>query len=648
MEAGEIRHRGKQAVRVWLESRGLGLVRPVTPAGRSGAPWVSPLPRAFDVDRYADVADRLLEGRYSLFALDDVVLGFPPVWNRDPRTGVEAPTAFGKSINYRDPRVCGDAKYLWELNRHAMIVALAQAWHLTGQQRYAEGCRTILESWFTQCPYPYGMNWSSSLELAIRITNWSFAWHLLGSDDAQVFDGAAGRTFKTAWRQAARQHCGFIAGNLSEFSSANNHLIGELMGLFIASVTWPAWDECEAWRELARQRLELEIQKQLWSDGVSKEQSTWYHQAVADMMLLVLLYGRANGYTFSQAFDDRLLAMLEFVAGIMDVAGHVPAYGDADDAVIGRVAPADNSSVYRSALATGAVIYDRADFARKAGTADDSTRWLLGDSVDARLAALGARPSPASARRVFPDAGYYVLGKSLDTNREIRVVADAGPLGYLSIAAHGHADALSFTLNAGGRELLIDPGTYAYHTEPEWRAYFRGTAAHNTVRVDGRDQSVTGGSFMWLRHANAWAETVDFEADTERLIAWQDGYSRLRDPVRHRREWVLDRERQSLVVTDELFCRRPHRVEMFWHFSEACTVSCSGDRAIARNGSVILTMALPSSFQAALLEGTTSPIGGWRSTALDRKRPCPTIVLTGQIDSDSRLVTEFRIDFDDD
>ena len=75
------------------------------------------------------------------------------------------------------------------------------------------------------------------------------------------------------------------------------------------------------------------------------------------------------------------------------------------------------------------------------------------------------------------------------------------PLGYLSIAAHGHADALSFTLSVGGNEILIDPGTFAYHTQKRWREYFRGTSAHNTLRVDGADQSVPGGNFLWTQHS---------------------------------------------------------------------------------------------------------------------------------------------------
>src|SRR5205085_1921946 len=136
----------------------------------------------------------------------------------------------------------------------------------------------------------------------------------------------------------------------------------------------------------------------------------------------------------------------------------------------------------------------------KSGMLDDKSRWLLGDAGAKKFQEL--KPAGAvNVPRRFPEGGYYIMGCDFETEREIRIVVDAGPLGYGSIAAHGHADALAFTLSLGGLEFLIDPGTYAYHTKKQWRDYFRGTGAHNTVRVDVQDQSVAGGNFLWLEHA---------------------------------------------------------------------------------------------------------------------------------------------------
>src|SRR5690606_4806822 len=129
------------------------------------------------------------------------------------------------------------------------------------------------------------------------------------------------------------------------------------------------------------------------------------------------------------------------------------------------------------------------------------------------------------------------------------------------IAAHGHADALSFTLSVDGRELFVDPGTYAYHTQARWRAYFRGTAAHNTVRVDGEDQSEPGGNFLWLRKARAGCSLWLSSAQKDTFEGWHDGYLRLPDPVKHRRLLELDKAARILVVEDTLEMSEAHDVE---------------------------------------------------------------------------------------
>ncbi|HEX7976522.1 MAG TPA: heparinase II/III family protein, partial [Anaerolineales bacterium] len=444
MGAAEIAYRVRQALQARLEQRGMGLARPAVPLARLGTAWCVMQPAVQDIEPYRTAADRILSGRFDVFALQEAELGFPPRWNRDPKTGTEAPLAFGKALNYRDEHIVGDIKYLWEPNRHLELVTLAQAWRLTDELKYAEGCRTLLESWFEQCPYPLGPNWTSSLEQAVRLLNWSVAWQLLDGAASPVFAGETGEVFRRRWLDSVYRHCHFIAGHFSRFSSANNHLFGEYSGLFIGALMWPCWDESAHWLETARAGLEKEALRQNAADGVNREQAIWYHHEVADMMLLCGLAGKANAADFSADWWARLEKMLEFIAALMDVGGKVPMIGDSDDAVMVRFSREPAFNVYRSLLATGAVLFRREDFARKAETFDDKSRWLLGEEGNVafvRLAAL--HPDERQAKRVFPEGGYYILGDRFDTPDEVRIVADAGPLGYLSIAAHGHADVLA-------------------------------------------------------------------------------------------------------------------------------------------------------------------------------------------------------------
>src|SRR5690606_21836815 len=192
------------------------------------------------------------------------------------------------------------------------------------------------------------------------------------------------------------------------------------------------------------------------------------------------------------------------------------------------------------------------------------------------------------AARVFPHGGYYVLGRDFGGAEEVQAVFDAGPLGFLSIAAHGHADCLSMTLSVAGRAQLVDPGTYVYHAEPEWRDYFRGTAAHNTVRVDGVDQSRIGGQFLWLEKAEAKVDRFESTAHHDEIVASHDGYERLPDPVRHERRVRYCKRTDVFEVVDRLVCAREHVVERYWHFAETCRVALDASSALSDDGHVRL------------------------------------------------------------
>ncbi|HEU4653101.1 MAG TPA: alginate lyase family protein [Steroidobacteraceae bacterium] len=646
MSAPEVGYRIKQKLQASIEKVGLVADTPAPSLSAVGHAWVEDLPRQFEPRKYSQAADMVLAGHFPVFAMRSAQLGFPPQWNRDPKTGRIAPLVFGKTLDYRDEQLVGDIKYLWEPSRHAQLVTLAQAWHLTGNHKYAHGCRTLLESWFAQCPHRLGVHWTSSLEHAIRLLNWSFAWHLLGGLESPLFRGATGQTFQRRWLASIHQHCAFIASHLSRFSSANNHLLGELCGLFVAATTWPFWKRSRQWQRLSHDEFEEQALIQNYPDGANREQANWYHYEVAEMLLIAGLVARKNQADFSAQYWQRLQSMLDYVASIMDAGGHVPNFGDADDAIIAPLDPAPNLDVYRSLLATGAVLFDCAEYKFKAGACiDDKTRWFLGDAAADAYRTVDASPARLPVKTRFPDAGYYILGAEFETVREIKIVADAGPLGFLSIAAHGHADALSFTLSAGGRELLVDSGTFAYHTQKQWRDYFRGTSAHNTLRIDEQDQSVSGGNFLWTRHARA--RLVEFEESgaVQRWRAEHDGYERLRDPVLHCRELLFDTAAAMLTVVDDIQCRGSHKAELFWHFAESCEVTVSGSDLAVTLDDITMTGALPEGLEVDLYRGSESPLLGWISRAFDTRTAITTLRAHGIVNGPVRFVTQFKIQF---
>ena len=649
MSAAEVGHRLLR--RLESESERLGLrgqaAVPTPDLVRSGQPWLA-VPPDLDPALCLAAADRLVAGRFDIFALHDIDLGAPPAWNRDPKSGIEAPASFGKLLDYRDPSVVGDIKYLWEPNRHLHLVTLAQAWALSGENAYFETIAYHLESWFADCPPGRGPNWTSALEVALRLLNWSATWHLLGGADSPLFQPTAGAALRRRWLDSIYQHATFIRGYFSHDSSANNHLIGEAAGLFVTALTWPYWPPAAEWQSTARDVLEREAGRQNTPDGVNCEQSTAYQQFVLDLLLLPLLAGRANDIDFSSEYQDIIEKMLAFLASLMDAGGHLPMFGDADDGVALGLAPgADLDARCRSLLATGAVLFGRSDFRTKAGSLDERTRWLLGAGAEARFAALPPLPPGQPGlpvRQSFPQGGYYILGCAFESSDEIRLVADAGPLGFGRLAAHGHADALSFTLALGGDEFLIDPGTYAYHTEGEWRHYFRSTAAHNTARVDGEDQSLPGGNFMWLRHAAAHSSDWQSTSEQDVFEGWHDGYRRLADPVVHQRRITLNKAARRIDIEDRFHMRDWHLVELFFHCSEHCRIEATADGyrlAIGENSVVLQLPSLPGSLLTQH-RGSHTPILGWVSRRFDEKQPITTFRWSAMLNGNTCLCS--RID----
>jgi heparinase II/III-like protein len=249
--------------------------------------------------------------------------------------------------------------------------------------------------------------------------------------------------------------------------------------------------------------------------------------------------------------------------------------------------------------------------------------------------------------RAFEDAGYYLLqwGRS-DSADRVSVVFDCGELGFGTLAAHGHADALSVMVRAGGSDVLVDPGTYDYFSFPAWRQYFRSTRAHNTVAVDGKDQSDQLGSFLWGRRATARCLAWYPRDGGGKVVGEHDGYASLQDSVTCRRSLELDRETRSLSMTDEILSKGAHEVTLFFHFADHCEVrsASKGDHLFHvrfPGGSAILR--LDPALAVTLSTGGSTPASGWMSRGYHRRTAASVVAATVQ--SRGALTLQTRIEF---
>ena len=496
-------------------------------------------------------AQHAVERRFEIFnltvAFDDDI-----DWCCDPLLKKSLPLVFSREIDYYAPAVVKEIKYVWELNRHQHFVTLAKAWYLSGDDRYAGALLEQWRDWSAKNPYLMGVNWSSALECAFRLLSWTWALQFIKSCDLFTAE------FYGHILQSVERHLCYIDGHLSHFSSANNHLLGEALGLIYAGY-FPELAQAKAWRDKGFSIFFDQFLNQVHEDGVGKEQSIWYHGYVLEFGVLAKLAADYAGVEPPVEFEQRLRRMAEFLSALQD-NGAVPSIGDQDGGqaitlcemtggTLGRLLPL-------AATLAGATTDD-----------DETVFWLTPNAVP-KNAANDTRPL-----RLFRNGGYGVITRQI-AGLPVKLVMDFGQLGLGKMAAHGHADALSVWLSVAGQPVLIDAGAYLYLGAGAERNYFRSARAHNTLTVDGREFAQQLGPFQWGKRP-----TVSFEhaLDGEPIClrAGHDGYR----PIRHTREIAVSAD--AVTIHDHVKGVGNHTIDAYFHLAP-CEVRQNGRRIIGR------------------------------------------------------------------
>jgi hypothetical protein len=420
------------------------------------------------------------------------------------------------------------------------------------------------------------------------------------------------------------RHIWEIDRNYSRGFSVNNHLIGEAAGVFVATSYFPYLKNASAWRAKSREILCREILRQTFDDGGTVEQATGYHFFVLQFFAIGGMTARATGWDMPESYWSRLEKMFEFIAGLSEGGDCLPAVGDDDDGYVLDLG--SNPHSVAEWLAVGAALFGRSDFKAAASIISEPIRWLLGKSGFECYEAIPESEGRGCHSIAFPETGYYLLQRgSLNSSDRISIVFDCGPLGLEPMAGHGHADALSFTLRAFGRDVLVDPGTYDYFSFPTWREYFRSTRAHNTIVIDGRNQSEMSGPFHWVKRAKAECLGWQPAKHGGKVIGKHNGYMLLADPVSHKR--MLDLDGRDVVIRDDVTSRGRHKIEAYFHLAEHCQVSpVDKNRFIVDVGPGTVTMDFDPSLEIEQFKGSEDPICGWISRSYHQKRASTTLV----------------------
>ncbi len=576
-------------------------------------------------DALLEDAERLIEGHWELLGVprDDMA---DPDWFLDAATGRRAPTSrYAFSIDHRAAEEIGDAKQVWELSRHHHLTVLAAAWYLTRDDRYASAVSRSLRSWWLENPFLSGIHWTSGIELGIRLISWTWIRRLLADwpGIGDLFEDNDLAVHQIRWHQR------YLAAFPSIGSSSNNHAIAEAASQLVASCAFPWFPESGRWRSTAHARLERELERNTFPSGLNREQASDYHCFVTELGLVAATEAAAAGHPLGDATWRLLCRSVDAAAAVVDERLRGPRQGDGDD---GRALLVDRPewNHWPSLLSLGGAVFGPASW------------WPIEPPADIRSTLVGAlgtaevpvaeRPSERASR--FADAGLTILRSPSSNDPEIWCRCDAGPHGFLAIAAHAHADALSIEVRHGGVDVLADPGTYCYYSDPEWRAYFRSTIGHNTLELAGADQSESGGPFLWTRHASATERHGDPGAAGGVWSAEHDGYLRLQPPAVHRRTVRLDPTRRHLEIVDHVLTDG-HVGRLAFHLGP--TVQARLDGSCARlewpsaRGPAAATLSLPENLKWTSHRARLDPILGWYSPAFGVRQPCVTLVGEGVV-----------------
>ncbi len=638
MRPREIAHRLRDRGRCTRER--LGLLRPAeAPAGFGNYLRGEPSRRFYAgpreaLDRFAREwfpqwieraereAEALCRHEVELLNLGPVALGPEIDWHRDPVTGRVWEKRFWSDYRLEDSPAGVDAKIIHELNRQQHLPRLAKAYRLTGRERYAAEAVAQMVSWIEQNPPGAGVNWQSSLEIAIRCVSW--LWTLFLLQPGELPDEIAAQAIGDSLF-AQMDH---VYRHTSQYSSPNTHLLGEGAALFIAGTVFRDRKRAAAWMDAGWRILEEEARRQIGEDGVHRELSSYYHCYALDFYLQALVLGRQNGVKFSPQVWERVRGMAEFLMHVTKPDGSIALLGDDD----GGRALALRERTYRSfrdGLGTAALLLGQGDLLHQAGEFAEET-WLLlgGEAWDAqgRL----EREEPEAREIFFSSAGYYVQRSGWGAE-DSHMVFDCGGLGMLT-GGHSHADALAVTLHAGGRDLLVDPGTFVYNGGAEWRRYFRSTAAHNTVTVDGRDQAAMGGSFAWKSRMHCRASIEDGGA-VRYIEAEHDGYG---PEVRHRRR-LLSLPGEYWLLLDDFEGSGRHTFRFHYTLGPEVEVTALerrlfGAQLWAEAAGLSVAMCASAPVEPRLGEG-------WASAGYGERHPAPALEVSLTAAAPARAVT---------
>jgi hypothetical protein len=489
---------------------------------------------------------------------------------------------FDKKMFYKSIQIPvgkGDIKTPWEISRFQHLVYVGVNYQITKKDEYVHLFNDLILNWIDNNLPLQGVNWACTMDTAIRATNMILGY--LYIKDSKILN----HDFKNKFINSLYYHAYFIKSNLEFSYKVNgNHYLSDIVGLLFICF-FIHTKESKKWLQFSIKELMNEFDKQVYEDGTDFEASTCYHRLALELFFypyLLITKNKDNNYfsfiqnhennfnPYSQRlYSKKLFNMFDAIYYLLKPNGEMPQIGDNDSGQYIKLYPRKVLDM-RYLLALGSVFYNNhrwkiTEFFKDGKHTNEKeileVLILYGQEGKEKWDSMNWSSLKEIDSYAFRDSGWYVMRKNLNY-----CIISCGPNGQLKVGGHSHNDKLSFELFLQGREIIVDPGTYVYTPEPEMRNLFRGTKYHNTVTVDDEEQNrfIDGQLFKLPNEANANCLRWEVTEDIDYFLGEHYGYTRLQDPITHRRKIEFNKTVGKIEIVDSFVCKKEHTFE--WNF----------------------------------------------------------------------------------
>ena len=495
-----------------------------------------------DRNLIVQTAEQALRHEFNLLG-SGIVKSDPIDWQCDNKCGIRWGKEYYLNIGYQKG---ADIKMPWELSRCQHLLWLGEAYLLTKDEKYAKEVIDEIDWWIEDNPLMYTVNWRCAMDVSFRAVNWLFSLNMIrgyaGYDDA-----FSSKVSRSLW-----QHGFFIRNNIEKvIPDSNNHYASDIVGLLYLGALFSHTRNGKQWKRFAIKEFEVETLNQVLESGVHYERTVSYHRLMTELLSYPVYMLKRIGEPVSHDVIDRIKVMYSYISNYTKPSGLAPLIGDNDD---GRFLP-----------------FLRRDF---------RVHNYLNEpySVENTFVSSGISPmfcNPFPETKLYEDANVAIFRGSIEYLYINHGGYSKRPKDTASfIGTHTHNDLLSFELSVGGKDLLVDSGTYLYTSSLAERNSFRATAKHNTVLVDGEEQNYMVDAFALGR--NVFIQRLT-QIDQR---SYSGSYTTVKGKMRHQRRFIV--LEGKIIITDILEKDGDgHIAELFLHFAEGiCPIVCTNGLVI--------------------------------------------------------------------